>query len=392
MPVSAIRKLTPYAVKAKSLGVKVYHLNIGDPDVLTPEVMLDALHRWSINPIGYAPSNGDPEFIAALTWYYQKLGFSSVGKEQIMATVGGSEALVMTLYAVCDAGDEIVVFEPYYSNYAVCAAYMGVSVKSVKTVPENGFHLPKREEIEKSISSKTKAIILCNPNNPTGTVYTKEEVEMMVAIAKDKNLFLISDEVYREYLFDGKKHISLLSYTNSLSDRIIVLDSLSKRYSLCGARLGVIVSFNTELLTRIMKIAQGRLSGGLIDQKVGAKLTEVPDQYIESVRVEYEKRRDVIYKGLKKIKGVTLEKPEGAFYAMATLPVDDSEKFCIFLLSEFRDNNETVMFAPGAGFYQTPGLGTKEIRIAYVLNTQSLERAIAILDKALTAYNAKKTV
>ena len=387
LPVSSVRKLTPYAAEAKKSGVKILHLNIGDPDIKTPQIMIDILHNWSINPIRYAQSNGEPHFIKAMLEYYAKLGFSDLTEKEIIATVGGSEAVNLAFYSVAAPGEEILVFEPFYSNYASCAHYTGVKLVAVPAGKETNYHLPSKEEIKKKISEKTKAILYCSPGNPTGAVFSKEEVEMLVAIAKEHNLFLISDEVYREYIFEGK-HTSLLSYINEIPENAILLDSLSKRYSLCGARLGVVVSKNEELIKGIIKLAQARLSGGLIDQEMASVMNEVPDSYIEDVRKEYLKRRDVLYKGLTAIKGVEMSVPEGAFYTMVTLPVEDAEDFAIFLLKEFRINNETVMVAPGAGFYAEQVV-KNQVRIAYVLNTNDLTRAINIIKLGLEAYKSK---
>lgn len=390
MPISAVRKLAPYAVEAKKQGAKVFHLNIGDPDVKTPEVMIDVLRNWHMNPIKYAQSPGEPEFIQSLQTYYHKLGHSFLQTKDILVTVGGSEGIVMALFAAANAGDEVLVFEPFYSNYAACAAFAGVTFVAVPTAITNGFHLPSREVIESKITAKTKAILYCSPGNPTGTVYTKEEVEMLVAIAKEKNIFLIADEVYREYIFTDQPHTSLLSYMHEIPEQAIMLDSLSKRYSLCGARLGVFTSLNESLMHGVMKIAQSRLSGGIIDQMVGAKLTEVPQSYIDDVQLEYKKRRDVLYEGLMRIPGVSLAMPEGAFYTMVCLPVENAEDFAIWLLKEYRSpHNETVMVAPGAGFYSTAGEGLNQVRIAYVLNTQDLQKCIEILQHALEKYAQK---
>ncbi len=385
LPVSSVRKLTPYAVEAKKSGVKILHLNIGDPDIKTPEVMIDVLKNWTINPIRYAQSNGEPHFIKAMLAYYAKLGFTDLSEKEIIATVGGSEAVNLSFYAVAAPGEEILVFEPYYSNYASCAHYAGINLVAVPAGIETNFHLPSKEEIVKKITPKTKAILYCSPGNPTGAVFSKEEVELLVEIAKEHNLFLISDEVYREYIFEGE-HTSLLSYINEIPDKAILLDSLSKRYSLCGARLGVIISKNEDLIKVIIKLAQARLSGGLIDQEMASKMNEVPDSYIEEVRVEYKKRRDVLYEGLTSIDGVKMSVPEGAFYTMVTLPVEKAEDFAIFLLKEFRIENETVMLAPGAGFYATPGAGVDQVRIAYVLNTDDLKRAINIIKLGLKQF------
>lgn len=386
VPSSPIRKLVPFALAAKKQGVKVYHLNIGDPDVATPEVMIQVLRNWTRNPIGYALSQGEPEFLDALKSYYHGLGFSFIDTPHIQVTTGGSEAISMAIFATCERGDEVVVFEPFYTNYNTYAAVNGVTLVPLLTTSADGFHLPPQKEIEAKLTKKTRAILFCNPNNPTGTVYTKQEVQMLVAIAKKHGLFLLSDEVYREYAYDGKKQVSILQYMEELPSQIVLLDSLSKRYSLCGARLGVMVSLNQELLSGVLRLAQGRLSSGLVDQAIGTALTEVPASYIVKVQAEYEKRRDVLYEGLKKTPGVVIRKPEGAFYAIVGLPVKDAEDFCKWLLTDFRDQNETVMLAPAAGFYATKGMGKNEVRIAYVLNTESLKRCIELLKKALLKY------
>lgn len=388
LPVSATRKLTPYALEAKKSGVKVLHLNTGDPDIKTPEVMINALKNWSINPIRYAQSPGEPKFIKALLSYYSKLGFD-ISEKEIIATVGGSEAVNLSFYSVASPGEEILTFEPYYSNYASVAHYMGLKITTVPAGKETNFHLPSREVIESKITEKTRAILYCSPGNPTGAVFSKQEIELLVSIAKDHNLFLISDEVYREYIFEGE-HTSLLSYLDEIPDNAILLDSLSKRYSLCGARLGVIISKNPELIKGITKLAQVRLSGGLIDQEMASHLTEVPDSYIEDVKNEYKKRRDVLYEGLTAIEGVEMSVPEGAFYTMVTLPVENAEEFSIFLLKDLRVDNETVMLAPGAGFYATEGEGKNQVRIAYILNTEDLKRAINIIKIGLEEYKKGK--
>ena len=386
VPASPIRKLVPFAAAAKKAGVKVYHFNIGDPDIKTPEVMLAVLRDWNRNPIGYSQSQGEPSLLESLQTYYHGLGATFLDTENLQVTLGGSEAIAWAIFSVADPDEEILVFEPFYANYNTYAAVNGVRLVPVQTSLADGFHLPSAKVIETKITKKTKAILYCNPNNPTGTVYTKEEIEMLVGISKKHGLFLLSDEVYREFTYDGKKHVSLLSSMESIPDQAIVLDSLSKRYSICGARVGVLVSLNQEVMAGILRIGQGRLSAGLIDQLMAAKLTQVPPSYFQEVHDEYEKRRDLLYKGLTEIPGVVIPKPEGAFYTVVGLPVADAEHFCQWLLTDFRDNNETVMYAPAAGFYATPGKGKNEVRIAYVLNTKALTRCIEILKKALQAY------
>ncbi len=387
VPTSPIRKLVPFAVEAKKKGIKVYHLNIGDPDIKTPEVMVNVLKNWSINPIRYAQSQGEPEFLESLETYYHRLGYSFIKTSNIQATSGGSEAISMAFFAICQGKEEVIAFEPFYTNYNSYAAINGVKIISVLTKGETGFHLPKRSDIEKKITKKTKAIIICNPNNPTGTVYTKEEMEMLVSICVKNNLFLISDEVYREFVYDGKEHVSILSFMKKYPDKMILLDSLSKRYSLCGARLGMIVSLNNDLLEGVLRIAQGRLSAGFVDQTMAEKLIEVGPSYFRAVHREYQTRRDILYHGLKSIPGVYLEKPEGAFYTIVKLPVKSSEDFCQWLLTDYKYKNETVMIAPAAGFYGTKGRGKDEVRIAYVLNVEDLKKAIEILRRALVEYN-----
>jgi len=386
LPISSIRKLIPRAQKAKAEGVSIYHLNMGQPDVKTPQVMIDALKNWTQNPIVYAPSGGTVEYLTALITYYKKLGANFIEKSQILGTIAGSEAINIAMFATCEPGEDIMVFEPFYSSYKTSAMLWGVNLVSVPTDIKSGFHLPKKSEIEKLITPKTKAILYSNPGNPTGTVYRKEEVEMLVEIAKKHNLFLISDEVYREYTFVDRPHVSILSYMQEIPDHAILIDSLSKRYNLCGARLGNLVSLNKEVIAGSLKFAMSRLSGGLIDQYVGARLVDVPEEYTKNMQTEYKKRRDVMYEALKKIEGVSVSKPEGAFYIMAELPVADAEDFCIYLLEEFRDNNETVMLAPGYGFYLDPEKGKKTVRIAYVLEVPKLIKAGQLLEKALQQY------
>jgi len=387
VPASPIRKLVPFANAAKKEGVKVYHLNIGDPDIKTPEVMLDVLTSWERNPISYSQSQGEPVFLTALKTYYHRLGFSFLEEKNIQVTNGGSEGISMAIFATCNPGDELIVFEPFYANYNSYGVTNGVTLVSILTKLENGFHLPDRKTIENAITPKTKAILICTPNNPTGTVYTKEEMDMLVSIAQDHGLFLLSDEVYREFCYNGKKQVSLLSYMQDMPQQAIVLDSLSKRYSLCGARLGCIVSLNDDVMAGVLRMAQGRLSSGLIDQLMASKLVDVPASYTDGVQKEYQLRRDTLFSALSTIPGIQLPpKPEGAFYAIVGLPVADAEEFCTYLLTTFRDNNETVMIAPAAGFYGTKGMGKNEVRIAYVLNCDAITRSVEILKKALKEY------
>lgn len=389
VPASPIRKLVPFAEAAKKEGAKVYHFNIGDPDVLTPDVMIDVLHAWKRNPVGYANSHGEAPLLASLTQYYHGLGATYLEPLHIQVTMGGSEAISWAMFATCAAADEIIVFEPFYTNYNSYAIVHGVTLVPVLTTAADGFHLPPAEEIEKKITEKTKAILVCTPSNPTGTVYTQKEMEMLVALSKKHGLFLMSDEVYREYAYDGRKQTSLLSYMQENPDKAIMLDSLSKRYSACGIRIGALVSLNADIMSGVLRIGQGRLSAGLVDQVMAAELTNVPPSYIQNLHDEFEKRRDVLYEGMRNIPGVVIPKPEGAFYTIVGLPVSDAEHFCQWLLTDFRDNNETLMLAPAQGFYATAGKGKNEVRIAYVLNITAITRCIDLLRKALVQYASR---
>lgn len=385
MPESPIRKLVPFADEAKAKGIKVYHLNIGDPDIETPEVMLNALHNFEPKIIRYGNSKGEKDFLEAMVTYYQRLGFKDIQAKNLQITIAGSEAIFWAMMAIANPGDEIIVFEPFYANYNGFAKMAGVKLVPILTRIEDGFHLPSKDEIKKKITPKTRGILICNPNNPTGTLYSKQELVMLAGLCRENNLYLLSDEVYREFTYDGKKQTSVLEL--DYPEGIIILDSLSKRYSLCGARLGCIVSRNTELITQVLKLGQARLSAGLIDQMMASKLTEVPESYTESVKGEYQKRRDTVIEGLGEIPGAVYRKPEGAFYIIAKLPVDEAEKFAKWMLTDFSDNNETVMVAPAAGFYGTSGLGIQEIRIAYVINQNDLARSMELLKKGIDTYN-----
>lgn len=390
LPVSSIRKLIPLADQAKQEGARVYHLNLGQPDVKSPEVMIQALQNWDQNPIPYAPSGGTPPYLKSLLSYYHGLGFTYLEIKHLVGTIAGSEAISMALFSVANPGDEIIVFEPFYPSYVTMARMFDISVIPIETRLEEGFHLPEQSVIESVITPKTKAILYSSPANPTGVVYTDDEIQELVDVVQKHNLFLIADEVYREYTFVDRPHTSLLSHMPHIPDQAILVDSLSKRYNLCGARLGVISSLNEVFLKSCMAYAMSRLSGGLIDQHIGSKLTEVPSSYTQSLQEEYRRRRDVLYEGLKTIEGVNVTLPEGAFYIMAELPVSDTEDFCTFLLRDFRDNNETVMLAPGYGFYCEPEKGKKQVRIAYVLETPLLERCVELLKKAILCYQSMR--
>ena len=386
LPPSPIRKLAPYADAAKARGVKVFHLNIGQPDLETPKVMRDRLR--SVDPvIAYSPSAGTPQYLAALSRYYASVGLN-VETKNIIATTGGSEAVFFAFLCLAEAGDEVIVAEPFYTNYSSFAAMTGVRLVAVRCRGEEGFHLPGREAFEAAFSKRTRFVLLCNPNNPTGTVYSREETKRVADFCSDHDLFLVSDEVYREFVYDGLTATSALDL-EGLQDRVVVVDSLSKRFSACGIRLGCFVSKNADVIAAVNRAAQGRLSPPGLAQVLALGMSEIGPEYYASVRAEYQARRDVIYEELSKLPHVFLRKPEGAFYVVARLPVKDSDAFARFLLEEFSFEGETVMVAPAAGFYATPGLGSDEVRMAYVLNGDDLRRSIRVLGEGLKAYQAR---
>ena len=387
MPASPIRKLAPYADAAKKRGVHVYHLNIGQPDLETPPVMRQRLQQLKEKVYAYSPSGGTPEYVNTLAQYYRMLGIN-LNSGQILATTGGSEAILFAMYACCNPGDEILVVEPFYTNYRSFAMMAGVTLKPLLSHGEDGFHLPALSEWEKAITARTKMVILCNPSNPTGTVYHQEELQRVAQFCKDKGLYLLADEVYREFVYDGRKAISMLTLPG-IEDHVIVVDSLSKRYSACGIRLGCLITRNAEVFSSCMRMAQGRLSPPGLAQFIALGATELGPDYFQGIVTEYQKRRDVLYQGLQKIPGVFLRKPEGAFYFVARLPVKDSDHFAAWLLSDFQYQGATVMVAPANGFYATPGLGMNEVRIAYVLKEEDLQASVRILEAALQAYPAK---
>jgi len=384
MPASPIRRLAPFAVAARRAGKTVHPLNIGQPDIATPPQILERLRSYREPYVAYGPSQGLPEFLAALRSYYAGIGVP-LATEEIFVTTAGSEAILFTLGALCDPGDEVVVFEPFYTNYNGFATMLGVRPVPVTTRAEDGYHLPGREAIEAKIGPHTRAILICSPNNPTGTVYTDAEIDRLAAICRERDLVLIADEVYREFVYDGRKHRSALTLAG-MERQVVVVDSVSKRYSLCGARLGNIVSRNPEFMAAIMRFGQARLCPPSIEQYACTGLTEVPAAYLAGVNAEYQKRRDTVYAALAAMPGVLVRKPEGAFYICARLPVDDTNTFAEWLLSDFALEGETVMVAPADGFYATPGLGRDEVRIAYVLEVPVLERAMKCLATALTTY------
>ena len=384
MPESPIRKLVPFAEKAKKAGKKVYHLNIGQPDIKTPELALDAIHNFSNEVVEYSHSAGFESYRKGLASYYQNLAID-VDYNDVMVTTGGSEALLFALNSCLDPGDEVIIPEPFYANYNGFSISAGVKVKPIATSINDGFALPAIEEFEKLITSKTKAILICNPGNPTGYLYSKKELETLRDIVIKYDLFLIADEVYREFAYDGNQHHSVLNI-EGLGQNAIVIDSTSKRYSMCGIRVGCIVSKNKEVMTTALKFAQARLSPPTFGQIAGEAALRTPKSYFQEVSSEYVSRRDVLIEGLNKIEGVICPKPKGAFYAIAQLPIDDADKFAQWLLEDFDFNGETVMVAPAAGFYATPNTGVNQVRIAYVLNKESLKAAIKILDEALKVY------
>jgi aspartate aminotransferase len=387
MPESPIRKLVPFAETAKKSGKKVYHLNIGQPDIKTPEVALEAIHNFPNKVVEYSHSAGFESYRKGLANYYQNLGID-VNQEEVIVTTGGSEALLFALNSCLDNGDEIIIPEPFYANYNGFSTSAGVKVKPIATSINDGFALPAIEEFEKLITLETKAILICNPGNPTGYLYSKEELETLRDIVIKHDLFLIADEVYREFAYDGHIHYSVLNI-EGLDQHAIVIDSTSKRYSMCGIRVGCIVSKNKELMSTAMKFAQARLSPPTFGQIAGEAALKTDPSYFKEVSAEYISRRDALVEGLNKIKGVLCPKPTGAFYAIAQLPVDDADKFAQWMLEDFEVNGETIMVAPAAGFYSTPNTGTNQVRIAYVLNKESIQKSIDILAAALKVYPGK---
>lgn len=380
---SPIRRLTPYANAAKAAGKKVYHLNIGQPDIKTPDNFMEAIRNYQAPVIAYGDSKGNTDLIATIQKYYATKGVE-LDAADIYVTNGGSEALIFAVMALCDEGDEILVFEPFYANYTTFAKEFKAKMCAVPTSVENGYHLPAKEVIEQYISEKTKAILVTNPGNPTGVVYTEEEQQMLVDLALKYDLALIGDEVYREFVYDGSSR-SFGTFPE-LQQNFVLIDSISKRYSACGARIGCIISRNAEFNKQIMKCCQARLCCPAVEQVGAAALYETPASYLEEVNLEYKKRRDTIAAALAKLPGVKASDPKGAFYTMVSFPVDDAEKFAIWTLENFDVNGETVMFAPGNGFYTTPGAGINEARLAYVLKSEDIEQAIYILGEALKAY------
>ena len=384
MPASPIRKLVPFADAAKKRGIKVYHLNIGQPDIESPEEALDAVKNNKLKVVSYAKSGGNDSLREGVARYYQRIGIN-VEAADINITNGGSEALQIALSVTCDPDDEVIVFEPFYTNYNSFALQNDVKLVPITTHIEDGFALPPMSEVEKHITPKTKGVVICNPGNPTGCLYTKEALLELGEIAKKYQLFIYADEVYREFCYTDAPHFSCM-HIPGLEQNVILLDSVSKRYSLCGARIGYLVSRNKEVMAAVMRYAQARLCSPSYGQIAAEGALDAPASYFKAVRDEYIHRRDVLIDGLQKMKGVIAPRPMGAFYAAAQLPVDDAEKFAKWLLEEFNYNGETVMVAPMAGFYATKGLGTNQIRLAYVLKEEDLRHALVCLEKALETY------
>ena len=387
MQFSPIRKFNPIAIKAEKAGKKIYHLNIGQPDVETPECFMDAIRNFDEKVIAYAESGGRPELIEAVKDYYKTYDIS-LESSDIMVTNGGSEALSMTFITLLNEGDEVLVPEPYYTNYSTFALMAGGVVKPVTTSAEDGYFYADAARIEACITPKTKAICCLEPGNPTGNVLTLDEMRVICEVAEKHDLMIIADEVYREFVYDGRTPASF-GQLEEYADRVIIIDSVSKRFSACGARIGLCISKNKEFMSGIMKIAQGRLCVSTVDQIGSAALFRLPQSYYDEVKAEYCGRRDVVVEELNKIPGFSATDPGGAFYMTCKLPVDDIEDFLIFLLEEFEDNGESVMFAPAEGFYATPGLGKDEIRIAYVLNQDDMKRGVELIRLGLEAYNKK---
>jgi len=384
MPASPIRKLVPFSEAAKKRGTTVYHLNIGQPDIETPEVALNAIHNFDDKVLEYSHSAGFESYRKKLSEYYLKTGIN-VQPEDIIITTGGSEALIFGFMTTCDPGDEVIIPEPFYANYNGFAVTAGLNVVPVTANIENGFALPPVEEIEKKITSKTKAIVICNPGNPTGYLYSKAELEQLRDIVKKHDLFLFADEVYREFCYDGAVPFSVMNL-EGIEDNVIMIDSVSKRYSMCGARIGAMISKNKEVMASALKFGQARLSPPTIDQVAAEAALDTPQSYFENVVSEYVERRNIMVDGLNSIPGVFCPKPSGAFYCVAKFPVDDAEKFCQWLLEEYSFEGQTVMMAPANGFYSTKGAGQQEARIAYVLNKESLKNAVVVLREALKVY------
>jgi aspartate aminotransferase len=386
MPESPIRKLVPYAENAKKRGIEVFHLNIGQPDIKTPDCALQAIKNNTIEVLAYSRSEGSEAYRSKIADYYAKNNINVTANE-IIVTTGGSEALLFAMGSITDPGDEIIIPEPFYANYNGFSIASGVNIVPVISKIEDNFALPAISEFEKLITPKTKAILICNPGNPTGYLYSKEEIKKLAEIVKKHDLFLIADEVYREFVYDNVQHQSVLSGFG-LENHAIIIDSVSKRYSMCGARIGCLVSKNKDVINTALKFAQARLSPPTFAQIASEAALETPQSYFDEVIIEYKDRRDILVSELQKIDGVKVANPKGAFYCVAELPVDDADKFAQWLLEDYNLDNQTVMVAPAAGFYSTKGIGTNQVRIAYVLKKEDLITSVAILKAAIKKYNA----
>ena len=384
---SPIRKFYPYQVACNKKGIKIYHLNIGQPDIQTPRAYFEAIRDFSQPVLEYAPSPGIPQLIQAVQGYYSRIGID-YGEGDILVTTGGSEALQIALSCILDTDDEILIPEPFYPNYNTFVNCAGGRIVPIPTTPEEGYHYADRERIEPLITPRTRAIMISNPGNPTGVVLTPEQMRMIADIAKEHGLFLIADEVYREFIYGDEPLQSMGAYRD-LDENLILIDSVSKRFSACGARIGVLITRNQTLQQHALKICQARLSVATLDQVASAALYQVDPHYFDSVRAEYRRRRDTIYRKLQEIPGVVCKEPQGAFYVMAKLPVPDTDAFQTWLLTEFQDNHETIMYAPGGGFFSDPALGKTQVRFAYVLNCQNLERAMDLLKLGIAQYNGR---
>ena len=385
---SPMRKFHPYALKAEARGLKIHHLNIGQPDIPTPPAFFDAVHSYRSEVLAYAPSPGVPAYVEAVQRYYQRIG-APLAEENILATTGGSEALQMAMSCILDEGDEILIPEPFYTNYNTFVRVAGGQIRPIHSSPEEGYRYAERGRIEPLITERTKAILVTNPGNPTGTVLTPEEMQVIAGIAREHGLFLVADEVYREFVYGGEPLSTFLTIPG-IEENLIVVDSVSKRFSACGARVGALISRNPDFIGQAMKLCQGRLCSATLDQLGAAALYSVEPDYFNATRDEYRRRRNACVEGLHQIPGVVCEEPKGAFYLMAKLPVDDADRFQTWLLEEFEDHGETLMFAPGEGFYATPGKGKDEIRIAYVLNEADIRRSMELLGIAIARYRKEK--
>ncbi len=388
MPASPIRKLVPYSEEAKRKGRKVYHLNIGQPDIPTPEVALNALHNINLKVIEYSHSAGNESYRRKLAAFYQKIGIN-IDYTELLITTGGSEAILFALMSCVNPGEEVITPEPFYANYNGFATTAGIKIVPVTSYINQDFALPPINEIEKKITPKTKGIIICNPNNPTGYLYSKEELLLLKEIVRKHDLFLFSDEAYREFCYDGAQHFSAMNL-EGIEKNVILLDSVSKRYSECGVRIGALITKNKEVISTALKFAQARLSPPGLGQIVGEASIDTPEEYFREVNNEYTERRNYMVEALNNIPGVYCPKPKGAFYTVVRLPVDDADKFAQWLLEDFEYKNQTVMVAPASGFYSTPGLGRNEVRIAYVLKIEDLKNAMKILAEALKVYPGRE--